>query len=289
MKKKTIIIACVVVALLILLVPIPMRLKDGGSVVYQAVLYSVKNVHRLNPDMESGAPYKEGIIIKVLGVKIFDNVHDVVAGDDLKLDENIGSITVEYMGGGQIKKWSVSKELIDDMIEWVADLDYKEVQFEEGRSPADGEGEAVYSLEFSDGTKFAYYNCGTKHYIRMADTWYQVKNPKLPPAGEPKFEIGAAAKITVLSGTTGDQVEITDTESIQYITDNINGLTYSKGEKVNSDGWNYALIWYDMDGNEQKKLTVLNEYTVIFDGRYYKGMEADYEIDLAFLKKLFDE
>lgn len=104
-----------------------------------------------------------------------------------------------------------------------------------------------------------------------------------------KFEIGDAAKIIMSSGTTGTHVEITDTENIQYITDNINGLTYSKGEKVNSDGWSYALIWYDKDGNEQKKLTVLNENTVIFDGRYYKGMEADYEIDLAFLEKLFEE
>ena len=104
-----------------------------------------------------------------------------------------------------------------------------------------------------------------------------------------KFEIGDAAKITVTSGTTGEQVEITDTESIRYITDNINGLSYSKGEKVNSDGWSYAMIWYDKDGNEQKKLTVLNEYTINFDGRYYKGMEADYEIDLAFLEKLFEE
>lgn len=104
-----------------------------------------------------------------------------------------------------------------------------------------------------------------------------------------KFEIGDAAKIIMSSGTTGTHVEITDTENIQYITDNINGLTYSKGEKVNSDGWSYALIWYDKDGNEQKKLTVLNENTVIFDGRYYKGREADYEIDLAFLEKLFEE
>ena len=104
-----------------------------------------------------------------------------------------------------------------------------------------------------------------------------------------KFEIGDAAKLTVTSGNTGEKVEITDTESIRYITDNINGLTYSKGEKVSSDGWSYALIWYDKDGNEQKKLTVLNEYTVIFDGRYYKGTEADYMIDLAFLEKLFEE
>ena len=183
--KKKIILGCVVLIFLVLLIPIPMRLKYGGSVVYQAVLYSVKDVHSLNPDRESGAPYKEGIVIKVLGVKIFDHVHDAYTTADLELDENIESITVEYLGGGQIKKWSVSEDLIDDMTEWVSDLDYKKVKFKEGESPADGEGQAVYSLEFSDGTKFAYYDCGTKHYIRMADTWYQVKNPKLPPAGEP--------------------------------------------------------------------------------------------------------
>ena len=34
MKKKTIIIVCVIVAVLVLLVPIPMHLKDGGSVKY---------------------------------------------------------------------------------------------------------------------------------------------------------------------------------------------------------------------------------------------------------------
>ena len=184
MKKKIVICVAIVVAL-ILLIPIPMRLKDGGSVVYQALLYTVKDVHSLNPDMESGAPYKEGIVIKVLGVKIFDNVHDAYAAVDLDFDENIDSITVEYLGAGQIKKWSVSKDLIDDMTEWVSDLEYKEISFKEGDSPADGEGQAVYSLEFSDGTKFAYYDCGSKHYIRMADTWYEVKNPKLPPAGEP--------------------------------------------------------------------------------------------------------
>ena len=103
-----------------------------------------------------------------------------------------------------------------------------------------------------------------------------------------KFEIGDATKLTVTSGNTGEKVDITDTESIKHITDNINGLTYSKGEKTNSDGWSYTMIWYDKDGNELKKLAVLNEYTVIYDGRYYKGMEADYEIDLAYLAKLFD-
>ena len=103
------------------------------------------------------------------------------------------------------------------------------------------------------------------------------------------FEIPDVTKIIVISGNTGKSVGITDADSIQYITDNINGLTYSKGEKVNSDGWSYGLTWSDGDGNEVEKVTVLDEYTIIYEGRYYKGMEADHEIDLSFLKGLFEE
>jgi len=103
------------------------------------------------------------------------------------------------------------------------------------------------------------------------------------------FEIPNAKKITVISGNTGQSIEITDADSIQYITDNIYGLTYTRGEKVNSDGWSYGLTWSDENGNEVEKVTVLNEYTIIYEGRYYKGMEADYEIDLALLNDLFEE
>ncbi len=46
MKKKVMIGICVLLAI-VLLVPIPMRLKDGGTVVYRAVLYQVEDVHRL--------------------------------------------------------------------------------------------------------------------------------------------------------------------------------------------------------------------------------------------------
>ena len=102
-----------------------------------------------------------------------------------RVESEMESITVEYLGAGQIKRWSVSPELIDDVMEWYADLDYKKVTFKDGESPADGEGQTVYDIEFSDGTSFDYYNCGTENYIRMDGTWYKVKNPKLPPVGEP--------------------------------------------------------------------------------------------------------
>ena len=70
MKKIIIITICVLLAI-ILLVPIPLRLKDGGTVVYQAVLYRIEDVHRLDHNSESG--YIEGIVINVLGFEVYNN------------------------------------------------------------------------------------------------------------------------------------------------------------------------------------------------------------------------
>ena len=72
MKKKLILIAAGVL-LLACLIPIPFHLKDGGTVEYQALLYTVSRVRRLN---EEGAekPYQEGTIVKVLGIELYNDV-----------------------------------------------------------------------------------------------------------------------------------------------------------------------------------------------------------------------
>ena len=70
MKKRIFIL---IIALVVLLTPIPFRLKDGGTVEYKALLYSVQNVHRLNPDPQ-GEEFIEGTIIEILGIEIFNNV-----------------------------------------------------------------------------------------------------------------------------------------------------------------------------------------------------------------------
>lgn len=49
MKKKVIATICILFAIL-LFVPIPMQIKNGGTIKYQAILYSISDVHRLTPD-----------------------------------------------------------------------------------------------------------------------------------------------------------------------------------------------------------------------------------------------
>ena len=70
MKKKVFIIIAIIIAA-ILLVPIPHRLKDGGSVEYKAILYSVKSVHQIDHNTATG--FIDGTIIKILGVEVFNN------------------------------------------------------------------------------------------------------------------------------------------------------------------------------------------------------------------------
>lgn len=57
---------------LILLIPIPMRMKDGGSVEYRAVLYCVTDVHKIDHEADDG--YIDGTVVEVLGMEIYSNL-----------------------------------------------------------------------------------------------------------------------------------------------------------------------------------------------------------------------
>lgn len=92
--KKKIIIAMIFVILLILLIPIPMHLKDGGTVEYKALTYKISKVHRLNNDSESG--YVDGLIIDIFGKQIYNSVPiNVKVFDENKETKHIYSKTID--------------------------------------------------------------------------------------------------------------------------------------------------------------------------------------------------
>ena len=70
--KKIIVSISLVVLAAVLLIPTTMYADDGGSVKYQAVLYSVYDVHCIDPAKDNG--FAEGIIVEILGIEIFNNV-----------------------------------------------------------------------------------------------------------------------------------------------------------------------------------------------------------------------
>lgn len=71
MKGKAIAIGLALL-MIVLLFPIPLRYKDGGTVEYRAVLYSVYDVHRLAIDLEDG--FDEGTIVEILGIEIYNDL-----------------------------------------------------------------------------------------------------------------------------------------------------------------------------------------------------------------------
>lgn len=75
--KKKVIISIIVVLLLLALIPIPMRLKDGGSIEYRALLYKVTKYHQIALTKEYESGYLEGWGIEILGMEIFTNVEYV--------------------------------------------------------------------------------------------------------------------------------------------------------------------------------------------------------------------
>ncbi len=74
-KKKNVVIASLLV-LVILLFPIRMNLKDGGSVRYKALIYEVTKIHQLSPDVDGVKPYIDGFEIKILGMTVYRETNE---------------------------------------------------------------------------------------------------------------------------------------------------------------------------------------------------------------------
>ena len=78
--KKKLLISLLVLILLIMLFPVKMHLKDGGSVIYQSPLrlYRVTNWHQMLP-LNDGEEmrYKEGLSIEIFGQEIYNNTLNI--------------------------------------------------------------------------------------------------------------------------------------------------------------------------------------------------------------------
>ena len=71
MKNGVLMIVGILLAA-VLLIPIPMRMKDGGSVEYRAILYKIVDMHRI--DAQSPDGYIDGTVVEVLGMEVYRDV-----------------------------------------------------------------------------------------------------------------------------------------------------------------------------------------------------------------------
>ncbi|WFA08772.1 immunoglobulin-like domain-containing protein [Tissierella sp. Yu-01] len=83
------------------------------------------------------------------------------------------------------------------------------------------------------------------------------------------------------SGNTGNTVEITDTNNIQQITNNINSLEYEEGDPSNnSSGWLYSIKWYNTDGKLIEQIVILDNKTIDYEDKFYKVSDGNIDIEL---------
>lgn len=73
MKKKVMIGICVLLAI-VLLVPIPMRLKARRHSCLSSSLGQVEDVHRLGAVDTAEDEYLEGMIVRILGMEVYNSV-----------------------------------------------------------------------------------------------------------------------------------------------------------------------------------------------------------------------
>lgn len=86
--------------------------------------------------------------------------------------------------------------------------------------------------------------------------------------------IKSAARLNLQSGQTGKAVNITDAATIKKVTDNMNQVTFRKGNKTDDVmGWGYRLRWFDKDGKSimgsTTDITVQDANLVKYGGYYY--------------------
>ena len=69
-------IVLVVATMLVMLIPVRLQQRDGGTVVYRAVLYEVVDKRKTAVPVEAGEPqrYIGGVVVRILGIEVYNSV-----------------------------------------------------------------------------------------------------------------------------------------------------------------------------------------------------------------------
>lgn len=93
------------------------------------------------------------------------------------------------------------------------------------------------------------------------------------------------AKIKVFDGTTGYQVEITDSKDIHHIITNLNEVTFQKGKpSYGYMGYSFNTTIFDHQGEPMMEFIINSTDTVRYNGFFYTS--TDVPIDYNYIAKL---
>ena len=106
-----------------------------------------------------------------------------------------------------------------------------------------------------------------------------------------QFKIEGAHAMKILSGTTGESIEVSDPDVVTQITEMINSREFTHGSKEAIDGYSYAIAWYDENGEAIEILYLLERGSTVVKAkgsRQYHLSERSSPIDFAYLDALFE-
>jgi len=93
--------------------------------------------------------------------------------------------------------------------------------------------------------------------------------------------------IKIFNGNNGKEINISEKEDIEKIIKNLNQINFEKDRKVDTDGFSVSMVIYDLEGNENKSLTINSTDTIIYNDYFY--IDKNDSIDHDFIKSLFEK
>ena len=100
------------------------------------------------------------------------------------------------------------------------------------------------------------------------------------------FSIPEAASLSLMSGTTGEKISITDPETIRAITEDVCAVHFVRdSSSKNYDGWSYSLHWFDAEGKELEHVIVNGADRIDYKDWFWLAVGSEL-IDIDALKVL---
>lgn len=94
------------------------------------------------------------------------------------------------------------------------------------------------------------------------------------------------SKIHIINGTTGEEVEVTDTGDIHHIINNLNDIRFKKGKRATGYlGYVFDTTIYDKQGHELKNIIINSDDTIRYKNYFYTDSTSG--IDFEFPESVF--
>jgi len=174
MKKKKIIIIVAILVFILMLIPIPNRLKDGGSVEYNAVLYQYTKIHRLSEKSSTG--YEDGWDLKILGFHIGGEINTYVeAGQDMN---KLVSCLENELGGYLVTE---QDELIEIPLSEIKNVNKDKIDIFKGKYASKHKDNMYFIIFPKNGTyESEVMNVFDEYFSKRFTTYQTFSSPVIP-------------------------------------------------------------------------------------------------------------